>query len=278
MKVNVLSDRHALFVAYLVQQCLIHNGIECHVLLRQPKIYDDCLHIIICAQKFKKFPKRYWAFQLEQSVSMRWFTAEYFRILAQADLVLDYSKKNISFLKDSSISPAKLRYCPISCRAGIGLTRAKDTQYDIIFYGDPKSPRRQQYLSRLQEQFKVKIVKSRFGEKLYPLVANARIVVNIHYYENGLLETTRIYEALSLGAVIVSEVGSDQLEHSELEGVVSFCPMNDIEGMVNSLKRLLQDRQLYISQEQAVRRFAMNNIGAFNRGFGRILRSEMFSP
>lgn len=47
-------------------------------------------------------------------------------------------------------------------------------------------------------------------------------VLNIHYYENALLQTTRIYECLSLNKLVVSEQGSDQDEHTELDGIVDF--------------------------------------------------------
>ena len=70
---------------------------------------------------------------------------------------------------------------------------------EVLFYGDTSSKRRQRFLEKLQSRFKVRIVQNIFGEEMVAQLCSAKIVINIHYYENALLETTRIHEVLSLG-------------------------------------------------------------------------------
>jgi len=67
----------------------------------------------------------------------------------------------------------------------------------------------------------------------------AKVIVNIHYYENALLETTRICECLSLGIPIVSEMGSDQVHYEGKFESVTFTPLNDIDAMIHAIGKLL---------------------------------------
>ncbi len=71
-----------------------------------------------------------------------------------------------------------------------------------------------------------------------------KIVVNIHYYENALLETTRIYECLSLNCLIVSEKSTDFEEHLSLQNIVDFVDIGDVHGMVNRISFWLDNDSL----------------------------------
>ena len=73
----------------------------------------------------------------------------------------------------------------------------------------------------------------------------AKVIVNVHYYENALLETTRIYECLSLNKVVVSEVGSDQSEHESLQSVVDFVEIGDVDAMVAKVSSILSEHSSF---------------------------------
>ncbi|WP_279489112.1 glycosyltransferase family 25 protein [Aeromonas veronii] len=82
----------------------------------------------------------------------------------------------------------------------------------------------------------MKIINDLFGDALYAEMAKAKVIVNIHYYEGALLETTRIYECLSQNKIIVSEESADMDEYSELLPLVDFVPVNDIQAMVEKVE------------------------------------------
>ena len=103
-----------------------------------------------------------------------------------------------------------------------------------------------------------------FGEALYQALSKARIVVNIHYYENALLETTRVFECLSLGLHVVSEKSSDQEQHKNLTNIVDFVPVGDIDAMVVAVKQRLK-----LSVSHAVE--LENDINASSHYLGRAL-------
>ena len=217
---------------------------ECHT-------YSDDVYIVICPQMFKVLPNRYIAFQMEQSVSSRWFTDEYIRTLQNSYAILDYSLQNIGFLQDKDVSYKQLFWMPIGAYPNYKdyLLSSKrwdgslSAQAEVVFYGDPNNDRRMMYLNALKEKFKVKIISEKFGNELYRELLSAKVVVNIHYYENALLETTRIFECLSLGLQVVSEESSDMIQYTGLDKYVSFVKMGDVEQMIDKVAELLEKNQ-----------------------------------
>jgi GR25 family glycosyltransferase involved in LPS biosynthesis len=227
------------------------------------------MHIVICPQMFPELPKNYVAFQMEQSINPRWFTAEYFAILNNAIAVFDYSLTNIEYLLQQGIPYQKLFYMPISSydnyadhlsHTGYNLQPAQDEKdIDVLFYGDPNCERRQSYLRQLSTRFNVHIASEVFGQDLTRLVQRAKLIINIHYYEDALLETTRLYETLSLGTPIVSETSSDIQQHDVLANVIDFAPVGDVNAMADKIAQLLADNNFYARRRQDIADFTRSD-------------------
>lgn len=264
--VRILATQHTLFVAHLIEKNLLDCGIKGHVSTAY-SIEQDMgqMHIVVCPQMFKQLPRNYIAFQMEQSVNSRWFTDEYFSRLNNAVAIFDYSLKNIEYLLDKGIPYQKLFYMPISsfpdypahlADNGYVLDDQKgDIHADVLFYGDPNCEHRKAYLQELKKHFNVTVASEVFGDKLTRMVKNAKVVVNIHYYENALLETTRLYETISLGTPVVSESSSDIVEHEDLQDVIDFCPIGDIPAMVEKIQNLLSDKEYYNGRKEKIKHF-----------------------
>ncbi len=264
--VRILATQHTLFVAHLIEKNLLDCGIKGHVSTAYSVEQDmGQMHIVVCPQMFKQLPRNYIAFQMEQSVNSRWFTDEYFSRLNNAVAIFDYSLKNIEYLLDKGIPYQKLFYMPISsfpdypahlADNGYVLDDQKgDIHADVLFYGDPNCERRKAYLQELKKHFNVTVASEVFGDKLIRMVKNAKVVVNIHYYENALLETTRLYETISLGTPVVSESSSDIVEHEDLQDVIDFCPIGDIPAMVEKIQILLSDNEYYNERKEKIKHF-----------------------
>ena len=217
----ILTTQHCFFVGKLIQDKLLKVGITSEIIYKRPKGgYSNKLHIVICPQMFPILPKVYVSYQMEQSISNRWFNEKYCRILKNSIAICDYASPNIEYLQKAGISYKKIFYLPIFTKKvnpEIG-----NYEYDVIFYGDVKNSRRQEILSKLTKKFKVKIINNLFGQELYAEIKKARIVLNIHYYNNALLESTRVFEALSLGKIVVSEKSSDIYDYKFLRNIVEF--------------------------------------------------------
>ena len=237
-RIDVLAVNHTAYVARLLQGFLQSAGLESQVHLGEPEEYEDIPYIIICPQNFRHFPLVYIAFQMEQTINPRWLTDEYFEILHNAYAVFDYSLINIDYFSFDSVISSKMYYLPIDALEQ--LPQENETsggkEYDVLFYGDPSAARRKEYLSKIEEKFDFYILSEKFGNELYEEMRKAKIIINIHYYENALLETTRLYETLSVcDCIVISERSGDPEEEARLEGIVDFVDVGDVEAMLDRI-------------------------------------------
>ncbi|KAA0969095.1 methyltransferase type 11 [Aureimonas fodinaquatilis] len=277
---GIMTTPHTLFIARCIGERLAEHGIESEIFLTPPEKFNHDCYIVLCAQMFDRLPpndKRV-VFQLEQSVSSRWFTPEYLKTLASSLAVLDYSLVNIEFLAGKDIAYPHVHYLPIGIAPS--LIQAPDTaakDYDFIFYGDYySSPRRERMLEELQKHFTVKLCNNAFDDEMHALIRKARAVINIHYYENALLEMPRIQECLALGVPVLSESSRDQAEYPELGGGVQFFEQDNIEDMLRAASAMLKQAD---SLHEQVSQAANASARRFSFMFDRFLLAlRIISP
>ena len=236
-EIVILATRHVEYVAESIKAKLRKVGIKSSVIHSMPDGgYSDLLHIVICPQMFQKLPRLYFAYQLEQRDS-KWFTEEYFEKLRNAVAVFDYTIENIKYLYKNGFDYKQVYYLPIQSHE-IELAK-EEHQYDVLFYGDPDSDRRKKFLEAIAGKFNLKVCVNVFGQDLLEEIKKAKVVVNIHFYEDALLETTRISQLLSMGKLIVSERGINSEEQQEFEDLVSFVDAGDVDGMLKAIQNIL---------------------------------------
>lgn len=263
-KIIILSTPHCLFLAHLIKNELTQFKIESKILTKASFFSTKVVYIVIAPNAFKKLPKNYIACQMEQSINDRWFTQGYFEKLRNAIAIFDYSEINIRFLISRNIEYKKIFYLPLSIfpdfkkyllEYSILNTNAKGAEHDVLFYGDITNDRRKKYLNELEKSFNVKRLNNTFDADLFRELLNSKIVVNLHYYENALLETHRIYEALSLGCSVVSEKSTDFDLHKDLMGIVDFADVDDIDGIKKMVSKRLECPNRELSSEYVIKRF-----------------------
>lgn len=245
-RIDIVVIEHTLYIAELLQGILLSAGIECEIHLKEPEEYENIPYIMICPQNFKRFPPLYIAFQMEQTINPRWLTDEYINILHSAYAVFDYSMVNIEYFSNDPVLAGKLYYMPIDVCA----ERIKDNkpneekEYDVLFYGAPFVDRRQAFLKPIGEKYKLKVICDKFGEELYKEMRKAKIVINAHYYENALLETTRLYETLSVSdCLIVSEASGDKKEELALKDIVDFTSVGNVNQALERIEYWLSHEE-----------------------------------
>lgn len=262
----ILTTHHCEYIARGMRGALERVGIDAEIIFERPASgYADVPHFVICPQMFPVLPGFYVAFQMEQSVSSRWFTDDYMSRLENSFAIFDYSTRNISFLKDKGLSLKQVYYLPVGHLPGLSasLPPGADTHdYDVVFYGDANNERRQAYLNELRKHCRVRVVSEVFGEELYRILSGAKLVVNIHYYAGALLETTRVWECLSLGKLVVSERSTDMEDHGELQGLVDFVDIDDIPAMVDRVR-------YWLGHEPEREDRVLANQAAITAGFNR---------
>lgn len=246
-RIDIITVKHTLYVAELLRDTLALAGVNCEIHFTEPAVFEDIPYIIICPQMFKRFPEVYVAFQMEQTVNSRWLTSEYIDILHNAYAVFDYSMVNIEYFSADPVLAPKLYFVPVDVSEQLlrQNTVTDDKEYDLLFYGDINVNRRKEYLNKIGEKFNLKILSNTFGEELYKEMRKAKIIVNVHYYENALLETTRLYEVLSrTDCLIVSEASCDELSDKQLAPYVDFAPIGDIDAMLERIEYWLNNDEL----------------------------------
>ena len=240
---GVVATPQTRFVAALLARRLREHGWNADVLNDVPAGFPHRYYVVVCPHRFTKNlpPKdKRVVFQMEQAPSPRWFTQEYFDVLHDSLRVLDYSLENVEFLKKNLV--AHVDHVPIGAMPRYGETIPAGKECDVLFYGDAGSPRRRYMLQELGRKFDVRVLTGVYGREMEKAIKGARVVVNIHFYEEEapILETTRIYECLSLGTRVVSETARDQGDYPELAGVVVFFEKGSVEAMLRAVARALE--------------------------------------
>lgn len=242
----ILTTAHCTYVAEEIAAALRRVEIPSRIIYKMPEAgYDDVPHFVVCPQMFEQLPGLYVSFQMEQSVSSRWFTEEYVRRLENSFAIFDYSLANIAKLQNMGLYAQQMYHVPIGYLDQYRSdSTAASTDYDVIFYGDIQNARRREFIAELSRVCKVKVINDLFGDALHDELARAKLVVNIHYYAGALLETTRLWECLSLGKLVVSERSVDMDQHGELADVVDFVDVDDCAGMVERVRFWLSNEEL----------------------------------
>lgn len=271
--IQILATPHTCFIAELIVNALKKTDLHFKITIKETEIKynDDDLYIVICPQYYKKLPKTYIAFQLEQTVSDRWFTQKQMAKLKNSLLVVDYSLHNIEYLT-SKIPFSQLYYLPIS---PIQLDREshREYEYDVLFYGDTNNQRRQEYIKELSKHFKIKIINNAFGNEIWHEIRKSKIVVNIHYYEDALLETTRLYECLSNQAFVISEKSADFNQHTDLINLIDFVEVGDINQMITRISYYLNNINEFEQAKLRISKYIQQQHSPFNYYFYRVLLS-----
>jgi len=182
------------------------------ILLQNPThfYFIYCLHLLPDIENLPK--QRYIIYQLEQHTNNK-ISHHYHKIqnnlpnvYENAFKIFDYSLENINVLhKYIGVKPNILKV-PFSLKNN-SIQKYQNTkkEYDIVFIGAINT-RRKTILNYLQKYFSIGIP-SKFilGQELIDFVCKGRILLNIHYYDNAILERVRLNEIIPIGIPIVSE-------------------------------------------------------------------------
>ena len=137
-------------------------------------------------------------------------------LITNSIATFDYSEINMTYYPVQLQSKVRILPIPVYvCAHNVAPlpTPATYNPYksDILFYGG-MNPRREKILTHVIDAlhrahgYKVIVVNQVFGDELLKYILNTRVVLNLHYYTNSILETDRIHTALQFNHVkIVSE-------------------------------------------------------------------------
>ena len=237
---HVVTTSHTEFIGEAIKAALAATRLEITTGTKMPKVPEHDLYIVVAPQMFDSLPplSKTILFQVEQVRASNWVEASYLDKLRQSLAVLDYSQDNIAALIDRGLTYKQLYFVPVRPIAAARKLNAQ-RDIDVLFYGAINSIRRSKYITALSDRVNLHVETNLFGDALGKVLDRTKVVVNIHFYENALLETTRLSEALSHGAFVVSEESSDLNEQAAFCQSVDFVPRDDVEAFVSRVEAAL---------------------------------------
>jgi len=155
-------------------------------------------------------------------------------------MVWDYSAENIASLRQMGIGAAALLpLCHYPGLTRVPQNRAKDI--DVLFIGS-LNERRRSMLARLQQAgMGVVSLFNKYGQERDDVIARAKIMLNIHFYEARIFEAVRVSYYLANGLCVLSESSGDAMLDAEWGAGVCFAPY---QGLVQKAQALLADEAL----------------------------------
>ena len=239
--------KHIVFneIAKSVYQALREIGYE--VCLTDKLIKDSTnIFIIFGANDFLEFlPNRYIIYQLEQTNisennNKKNLPEKYIHIMSKALQVWDFSMENIRYL-ERTYNLRNLKYVPILYSSALQtITNFNDNKpIDILFIGG-LNKRREAIIRKLQlvKNLSIEVGSYNLWDQKRDYILNrSKIVLNINYYDNSVLETARLSYLIANKAFVISEPGRDKLLQENMKGLVVFSKYNDlVDTCLNYLK------------------------------------------
>ena len=179
---------------------------------------------------------RYIPYQLEQLDSESPFVTERaMEVLRNATEVWDYSPRNMAHLASKGV---KAKLLPLGYHEKLRLIpQLPESQQDIdvLHYGT-LNPRRQRVLEQLQKVCRLVHVDCLYGEARDALIARAKLVLSIHFYESKLPAQVRISYLLNNGKAVLAEAAGDGVD-DPFQGMVGAASYDQLVATALELLR-----------------------------------------
>ncbi|HKW48703.1 MAG TPA: hypothetical protein VJN70_14740 [Gemmatimonadaceae bacterium] len=119
--------------------------------------------------------------------------------------VWDYSEANLAALKKLGITRAV--HCPVGYVPSMTTIEPETEDIDILFYGSVAGPRREILDALDQTGLNIVRLFGVYGEDRDAFIARSKLVLNLHYYPNGVFEIFRVSHLLANRKCVLTEAG-----------------------------------------------------------------------
>jgi SAM-dependent methyltransferase len=169
----------------------------------------------------------------------------------------DYSLRNIQILREAGLKQAvkhvPIGYVPQMTR----IPAAAEQDIDVLFYGSLNS-RRDAVLTELKDLgLNVIHVFGLYGAERDALIARAKVVLTLHFYDTNIFEIVRVSYLLANRKAVVAECGTDTEIDPDMRDAVLAVPYT---GLARACLALVRDPQARTRLEE----------GGFNRMVNRL--------
>lgn len=129
----------------------------------------------------------------------------------QNHVVWDYSRANVTFLRERGFK--RVVYCPIGYHERMErFTSVAEPDIDVLHYGS-LNDRRYRILEAIKAKgLRVGHLFGVYGAERDAVIARAKVVVNLHFYEHPIFEIFRVSHLLANRVPVITEDGGCDLD------------------------------------------------------------------
>jgi SAM-dependent methyltransferase len=169
-----------------------------------------------------------------------WLVGPY-RTALQSRQIWDYSAENVR--RAAELGIGALRHVPLGYVPELSRIAPAQEQVDVLFYGS-MNPRRRSVLAAIEAAgLKVQALFGAYGEERDRAIAQAKIVLNMHFYEAKVFEIVRVSYLLTNAKAVVAECGPDTAIEPDLRAALRGVPYEGLVGACLELARQPELRQ-----------------------------------
>jgi len=269
----IITNRYVNSVANALHDLLKNLNITIK-LSETVDISSNNLHILLFTNNIQTMPKRYIIYQLEQLNKSSYIADNVLNNIKNSLITFDYSMINYNNYDEEIRKNVRLQNLPIQ---NILLDYKPDYSYDIIFFG-LMNERRKKILDKLfSQKFIVAQTSDMFGDNIYEHIKKAKIVLNLHYYENALLEKVRLNEILKYNTLIISEHTNHICDDvSDYKDDVFFIDniennLSNMHLLINKIKDCITNFDFYKSKITETRKNTIEKI--YNKSLNNLKKN-----
>ena len=245
MEIYIVNNKYGYYLINVLKYILVQEKFEVKI-VDNVNLNIDNLHIILFSQHVKTYPKNYIIYNLEQKDISNWIDKKYELSLLFSKKCWDYSYVNLK--KFHKIIQDKMKFfrLPIIKYELINKYIPNHiNDYDILFYGtmnDSRTVILKEINKKLNKKYNIKIINNIFGKELFNFIQKTKIVLNISYYNNALLECYRINEVQSCKKLVISF-------YPNKDDIDNYNYYKDSVAFVNSIDKMIEKIIYYIENK-----------------------------
>lgn len=241
---------------YIHSECFVEVARAVDDALKELYAYDESgTPIIFGAHLEKNLPEDAIIYNSEQI-----FSWDYMQTLKK-HRVWDYSQNNIGMLAEKGVT-AEL--CPIAYMSSMSCIKAAEEQdIPVLIYGSQNERRMSIYHALKKAGVNVRFAFGVYGEDRDALIARAKIVLNVHYYEEAVFEIFRCSHLMANKKCVVSEFGKDKKLEAPFYDAVCF---SSYEYLVDRCVRIIRHKEYTAVGRKGFNKFSKNSMVDSLRG------------
>lgn len=200
---------------------------------------------LLASETLESLPPSVIFYNLEQAdPGAAWLQGPFPKAM-QSHEVWDFNEINVRRLSQAGIAP-RLVWCPVGFADELWRIPQVEEDIDVLFYGS-LNPRRIDTLNALKAAG-LNVVHSfgAYGKERDALIARAKVVLNVHFYESGIFEWVRVFYLLANRKAVVSEDSILTAFDKGIDQVVRFASYHHLVDACQAMVADAKARQILV--------------------------------